>query len=418
MNHLCRDCLTDTIEVRSAACPNCGGTRLIAHPERDTLSIAHIDCDAFYAAIEKRDDPNLKDKPVIIGGGKRGVVSTCCYVARTFGVRSAMPMFKALAACPQAVVIKPDMDKYVRVGREIRKRMFDLTPLVEPLSIDEAFLDLTGTTRLFHASPALTLARFQQSIERDIGITVSVGLSHNKFLAKIASDLDKPRGFSIVGKAETFDFLTDKPVGIVFGVGKVAQQRLAKDGIRSIADVRAVGETEMLRRHGSEGARLHRLAHGNDARSVSIDREAKSISAETTFDTDLNGAATLEPILWRLAEKVADRLRKAELAGSTVTLKLKTHDFQIRTRARSVPPTQLALKLFETASDLLKREPAYVKYRLLGIGIAEFSPAESADKGDLLDTRSVREAKAAKAIGALRDKFGKQAVVRGLTVKQ
>lgn len=296
--------------------------------------------------------------------------------------------------------------------------MFDLTPLVEPLSIDEAFLDLTGTTRLFHASPALTLARFQQSIERDIGITVSVGLSHNKFLAKIASDLDKPRGFSIIGEAETLDFLTYKPVGIIFGVGKVAQQRLAKDGIRTIADVRAVGESEMLRRHGSEGARLFRLAHGRDARSVSIDRETKSISAETTFDTDLSGIEALEPILWRLAEKVADRLRKAELAGATITLKMKTHDFQIRTRARAVPPTQLALTLFQTALDLLKREPAHLKYRLLGIGIADFSAGSDADKGDLVDTRSVREAKAAKAIGALRDKFGKSAVMRGVTVKR
>ena len=391
---------------------------MVAHEERDALSLAHIDCDAFYASIEKRDDPSLADKPLIIGGGKRGVVSTCCYIARRYGVHSAMPMFKALKACPEAVVLKPDMEKYIGIGREIRRMMLDLTPLVEPLSIDEAFLDLGGTERLHQASPAFTLVRFQRRVETEIGVTVSVGLSHNKFLAKIASDLDKPRGFSIIGQQETEEFLRTRPVGIIFGVGKVARQRYERDGIRLLDDVRQVGAIEMARRYGSEGARLHALAFGRDERSVKADRETKSISAETTFDADLSGLGELQPILWRLAEKVADRLRKAELAGGSITLKMKTSNFEIRTRTRAVPPTQLAARLYETAADLLSREPSSLKLRLIGIGIASFSPAGEADKGDLIDTRSERDAKAEKAIGALRDRFGRQAVMRGITLRR
>ena len=197
MASFCRDCLADVPE-RSPRCAGCGSPRLARHGELARMAIAHVDCDAFYATIEKRDDPSLADKPVIVGGGHRGVVATACYIARTFGVRSAMPMFEARRRCPHAHVIKPDMAKYVRVGREVRAMMEALTPQVEPLSIDEAFLDLTGTERLHGMMPAKTLARFAKRVEADIGITVSIGLSQNKFLAKIASDLDKPRGFSML----------------------------------------------------------------------------------------------------------------------------------------------------------------------------------------------------------------------------
>lgn len=415
MGVLCRDCLG---EAAGLTCHHCGSARLIDHPERHDLAVAHLDCDAFYASIEKRDDPALVDKPLIVGGGKRGVVSTCCYIARRYGVHSAMPMFKALKACPHAVVIKPNMEKYVRVGRQIRDMMRDLTPMVEPLSIDEAFLDLNGTERLHGASPALTLARFQQRVAREVGVTVSIGLSHNKFLAKIASDLDKPNGFSIIGRSETASFLADKPLSIIFGVGKVAQRRYERDGLMTIADIRVLGAAEMARRYGGEGERLHRLANGIDRRAVQPEREAKSISAETTFEHDLSAFADLEPILWRLAEKVADRLRRAGLAGASVTLKMKTSDFQIRTRTRPLPPTQLAAKLFETAADLLRRETPAPRLRLIGIGIAAFSPADTADKGDLLDQRSVREAKAEQALFALRDRFGSGSIGRGITLRK
>src|SRR3990167_575943 len=184
----CRDCFSPVPEG-AERCPACRRPRLLFHPELHALSVAHMDCDAFYAAVEKRDNPELQDKPLIVGGGQRGVVSTCCYIARIRGVRSAMPMFKALAACPDAVVVKPDMRKYAAVARDVRTLMRDLTPLVEPVSIDEAFLDLSGTERLHHASPAVSMGRLAKRIEEEIGITVSVGLSHNKFLAKMASDL-------------------------------------------------------------------------------------------------------------------------------------------------------------------------------------------------------------------------------------
>ncbi len=418
LRFLCRDCLADQEAGSLTRCPACGSPRLISHAERNELSIAHMDCDSFYASIEKRDNPALTDLPVIIGGGRRGVVSTCCYVARTYGVRSAMPMFKALELCPKATVLPPDMEKYARVGRQIRALMLELTPLVEPISIDEAFLDLSGTRKLHGSPPVVTLAKLQRNIERDIGITISVGLSHNKFLAKIASDLEKPRGFSIIGIAETEAFLRSKPVGLIWGVGKVMQERLNKDGIRLIADLLRYEESDLFRRYGSEGGRLYRLARGIDNRVISPDRETKSISAETTFDTDISTLEALEPVVWRLCERVADRLRKAELSGSTVTLKLKTNQFQTRTRARATAPTQLAVRLFELGMDLLRREPSNVKYRLIGIGIADFHTASEADRGDLIDTKIRRVAKAADAIGRLRDKFGKAAVQRGMVVKK
>ena len=232
----CRDCLAD-LDARAKRCGECGSPRLVRHRALAALALAHVDCDAFYATVEKRDNPEVADKPVIIGGGKRGVVSAACYIARTYGVRSAMPMFKALELCPAAIVIRPDMAKYVRVGREVRQAMQALTPLVEPLSIDEAFLDLAGTERVHGMIPAKVLARFARDVERDIGITVSVGLSCNKFLAKIASDLDKPRGFAALDQDQARALLAEKPVGFIFGVGPATQVRLAARGFRTIADL-------------------------------------------------------------------------------------------------------------------------------------------------------------------------------------
>jgi DNA polymerase-4 len=389
--------------------------RLVDHPELDALSVAHVDCDAFYAAVEKRDNPALADRPVIVGGGRRGVVSTACYVARTFGVRSAMPMFKALAACPDAIVVKPDMDKYKVAGRAVREKMLALTPLVEPLSIDEAFLDLNGTERLHGRPPSETLAIFARDVERDIGITVSVGLSHNKFLAKLASDLDKPRGFSVIGRAETLDFLADKPVNLIWGVGKAMQERLAQDGIRLIRDIRAKAETDLLRAYGAEGGRLHRLAWGIDSRPVSPDRETKSVSAETTFNEDIRDLDQLSAILWNLCEKVARRLKAAELSATGVTLKLKTADFRLLTRSRAGhEPTQLARRLFLPARELLAAEvTGRVSFRLIGIGTSGLASAAAADRGDLLDTELRRDVATEDALDRIRAKFGNASVVRG-----
>ncbi len=409
----CRDCLAD-MPAAATRCPVCGSPRLLRHAELDTLMIAHVDCDAFYATIEKRDDPSLVDKPVIVGGGKRGVVAAACYVARTYGIRSAMPMFEALKRCPHAVVIHPNMSKYAEAGREVRKRMRALTPLVEPLSIDEAFLDLTGTERLHGKSAAKMLTRFALEVERELGITVSIGLSANKFLAKIASDLDKPRGFAVLGQAEAAQFLASKPVGFIYGVGQVSAAKLSADGYRLIADLQRVEESELIRRYGEEGARLSRLARGIDSRRVDPEQDTKSISAETTFDTDIADFRPLEQTLWTLTEKVSARLKANAFAGSTVTLKLKSADFKIRTRAESLgAPTQLASRIFEIGRELLRREIGRTRYRLIGIGVSSLEAADGADFVDLIDRRA---AIAEHAVDRLREKFGRDAVVKGLAL--
>jgi len=412
---LCRDCGHRPLAGKSR-CPNCGSPRLVTHDELDQLTIAHIDCDAFFAAVEKRDKPELADKPVIVGGGQRGVVSTCCYIARIYGVRSAMPMFKALEACPDAVVIKPNMEKYVQVGREIRERMQALTPLVEPLSIDEAFLDLTGTERLHHASAAEVLARLIRDIEADIGITASVGLAPNKFLAKVASDLEKPRGFSVIGADEAQAFLAAQPVGLIWGVGKVFQRNLASDGIKTIGQLQLMDPADLARRYGAMGLRLAQLAKGQDDRHVSPERGAKSISSETTFNTDHADHATLRPILRDLSEKVSTRLKKAELAGRGITLKLKTAEFKTITRSRHLSdPTQLADRIFRIGDELLKGECNGRAFRLIGIGASDLEPADNADPLDLVDQQAGQRQKAERAMDALKEKFGKSAVELGLT---
>lgn len=411
----CRDCLT-LQRGQAKRCEQCGSPRLVRHPELYRLHIAHIDCDAFYAAVEKRDNPELKDRPVIIGGGKRGVVSTACYIARIHGVRSAMPMFKALEACPQAVVIKPDMEKYVRVGREIRAMMQALTPLVEPISIDEAFLDLAGTERLHGLPPALVLARFVIAVENEIGITVSAGLSYCKFLAKIASDFRKPRGFSVIGEAEAVGFLAEQPVTMIWGVGKAFAATLERDGIRSIGQLQRMERGDLMRRYGTMGDRLYSLSRGQDNRRVVSERDSKSVSAETTFDTDLASAADLVPVLRALSEKVSARLKKAGIAGRTVVLKLKTQDFRTRTRNRQLEdPTRLADRIFQTGLHLMGKELDGTKYRLLGIGVSDLSDSEKADPPDLVDVQARKRAMAEGAIDALRDKFGGKAVETGYT---
>jgi DNA polymerase IV len=413
MSALCRDCAT-LAEARPAdrRCAQCGSPRLVSHAELRDLSLAHLDCDAFYASIEKRDRPELLDRPVIVGGGARGVVLTCCYVARLSGIRSAMPMFKALKACPDAVVIAPDMAKYRAVGRQVRELMLTTTPLVQPLSVDEAFLDLAGTARLHGMIPAKVLARFAREVEQTIGITVSVGLSCNKFLAKIASDLDKPRGFAALAQDEAMAMLADRPVGFIFGVGPATQERLAQRGFRTIADLQRADEIELMKLFANDGRRLWRLARGIDDRKVVPDRGAKTISSETTFDTDIRDFAVLEKLLWRLSEKVSYRLKTGNLSGCTITLKLKTADFRQRTRSQSIAaPTQLAGKIFAICREMLARETDGTAFRLMGAGVSALRPGSEAGDTDMLDRRS---ASAERAIDALRKKFGQTAVIRGI----
>jgi DNA polymerase IV len=408
----CRDCLTVAAGKR---CPSCRSPRIAFHPELHTLAIAHLDCDAFYAAIEKRDNPSLRDRPVIVGGGHRGVVSTACYIARIKGVRSAMPMFTALKLCPDAIVIPPDMQKYSAAGREVRRLMLAVTPLVEPLSIDEAFLDLTGTERLHGSSPAVSLAKLANTIEREIGISVSIGLSHNKFLSKVASDLEKPRGFSVIGRAETLGFLAPRPVGLIWGVGKVMQADLARDGITLIGQLQAREKADLVRHYGSMGARLYHLARGEDVRQV-LEQNSRSISAETTFDEDTSDTRELERILWRMCERVSRRAKADKLAGRTVTLKLKSYDFKLKTRAINLhEPTLLADQIFAASRPLLVKEARGVSYRLLGVGISNLVSAEI-EAGPTLDSRGAARAKAELAADKLRERFGNSAIERGIAL--
>src|SRR5579872_2213106 len=408
----CRDCLSDA--QADQPCPSCGSTRILAHPELNTLAIAHLDCDAFYAAIEKRDDPSLRDKPLIVGGGTRGVVSTACYIARKSGVRSAMPMFQAKKLCPDAIIVKPRISYYAQAAREIRGLMRALTPLVEPLSLDEAYLDLSGTERIHGMAPARTMARLALEIERRLGITVSIGLSGNKFLAKLASELDKPRGFAVIGMAEAKSFLRDKPVSIIRGAGKVLAARLERDGFATIGQLQEADQRDLANRYGATGLWLARIAQAQDSRAVDPGGEMKTISSETTFNSDLSRLSDLEAVLWRQAERVSARAKSYELCGRTVVLKLKTANFRLLTRSASLDaPTQLADKIFRVAQTALKREADGKRFRLLGVGLSNLTAATEADPASLIDPISDKRAAAERAMDKIRSKFGGEAVGKG-----
>ncbi|MAN46033.1 MAG: DNA polymerase IV [Alphaproteobacteria bacterium] len=413
MYTLCRECYHMADEAHDV-CPKCTGRRVLQHPALRSLTIAHMDCDAFFAAIEKRDNPELKDKPVIVGGGQRGVVATCCYIARLYGVRSAMPMFKALKACPDAVVVRPNGDKYREAALQIRAKMEALTPLVQPVSVDEAYMDLSGTQAVHGAPPAASFARLAAEIERDIGVTVSIGLSVNKFLAKTASELDKPRGFAVISAEEAESLLGPKPIGFLHGVGPKLAAKLESDGYELVEDIHRADVKTLISRYGETGMWLKQRAHGIDNRPVRIDEERKSVSAETTFNEDVSDAAWLEDQLWRLCVKTADRAKKAGLDGSVVTLKLKTADFRTLTRRTSLSePTQLAQTVFRAAKVLLTKETcARVRYRLIGVGLSELSD-HRADGADLLDPLIAKRAAAERASDIAREKFGVDAVITG-----
>tara|TARA_R110000751_G_scaffold86454_3_gene172112 strand:- start:722 stop:1975 length:1254 start_codon:yes stop_codon:yes gene_type:complete len=417
MPALCRDCLHQFDTARR--CPACASPRVVSHPELNSLSIAHMDCDAFYASVEKRDNPALEGKPLIIGGGRRGVVSTACYVARIRGVRSAMPMFQALKLCPDAIIVKPRMAAYVDASRAIRAMMEDLTPAIQPLSLDEAFMDLSGTQRMHGAPPAVMLARLIKRMRSELGLTGSIGLSHNKFLAKIASDLDKPHGFSVIGKAETESFLHDKPVRLIWGVGSAAQASLDKAGIRSFADLKRWDKQDLIARFGAMGDRLWHLARGIDARRVTAHEPMKSISNETTFNDDTADPDILDGHLWRMAEKVSDRAKAKDMAGRVVTLKLKRANHSTLTRRVSLhSPTQMADTIYRTARALFDQVGNEGPYRLLGCGISDLTDADKADtEGDLLDPNKTKRTQAERATDKIRSRFGPDAIVKGRALR-
>ena len=410
MTKICRDCGSVVLKNN---CQACQSSRIISHAEILSLSIAHVDCDAFYCSVEKRDNPELANKPVIVGGGQRGVVSAACYHARIYGVHSAMPMFKALKLCPHAIVVRGDMNKYAREGAKIRSMMEDLTPLVEPLSIDEAFLDLSGTERIHNQSPAQSLISLQNKILKNVGVTVSVGLSYNKFLAKTASDLDKPNGFAIIGRTEALDFLADKPVGFIYGVGPAFTRSLKKSGILTIADVRRQSDKSMAEKFGDMGLHLAKLARAEDYRPVKSTSKRKSVSAENTFNEDISDIEVLKDKLWQVCLKTADRSKAKNLAGTVVTFKLKTQQFETITRRRTLPqPVQLADVIFRTCLPLLEKEANGRKFRLIGAGISGLT-SPVGDSGDLLDSDAIKRGMAERASDKARAKFGKDAVMTG-----
>ncbi|MEM6411283.1 MAG: DNA polymerase IV [Pseudomonadota bacterium] len=412
MPTICRDCANSAPDGVTH-CIHCNGQRMLQHNALDAMSIAHIDCDAFYAAIEKRDNPDLKDKPVLVGGGRRGVVSTCCYIARLYGIRSAMPMFKALKACPDAVVVRPNYKKYSAAAAIIRQKMRALTPLVQVVSIDEAYLDLSGTDRLNGAYPAQTLARLALDIERDVGITISIGLSENKFLAKTASELDKPRGFAVISGQEAASMLAPHGPEFLHGVGPKLAKRLVRDGFRTVADLQAAAMKDLVGRYGETGLWLHERAHGHDNRPVRSESERKSVSSETTFEKDIADLAALEDQLWKLCVKTADRAKAVDVEGAVVTLKMKTADFTTVTRRTSLPtPTQLAQTIFRASKSLLAREVDGQRFRLIGIGISGLEPAK-ADAVDLVDPKIAKRAAAERAADQARARFGTDAVKTG-----
>ena len=417
MARLCRDCLSTADHIER--CLECGSPRILRHQELFDLSIAHMDCDAFYASVEKRENPSLADKPLIIGGGRRGVVSTACYIARIRGVKSAMPMFQALKLCPDAVIVKPRMALYAEVSKEIRKMMDDLTPSVEPLSLDEAFIDLSGTQKLHGAPPAVMLVKLINRMQSELGLTGSIGLSHNKFLAKIASDLDKPRGFSVIGVQDTEKFLKDKPVRLIWGVGKAMQQSLEGSGIRTFSDLLRWERKDLNVKFGQMGDRLWHLARGQDARPVDSRAAMKSISNETTFFEDTSDLDLLHGHLWRMCEKVSSRAKAKGIAGRVLTLKLKTNAHKLITKRVTLrDATQLADTLYHSLSALLDQLEKGQSYRLLGAGLSDLCPEKEAELSpDLLNMQASQRGKAERASDAIRKKFGPYAIIKGRSLR-
>ena len=413
MPSLCRKCFNTFNE--EGRCPRCSSPLVVSHSELFDLNIAHMDCDAFYASVEKRDNPDLADKPVIIGGGRRGVVSTACYIARIRGVKSAMPMFKALEKCPDAVVIRPRMKIYAEISQQIRAMMNDITPLVEPLSLDEAFMDMSGTHKLHGAPPAVMLAKLMDRISDNLGLTGSIGLSHNKFLAKIASDLNKPNGYSIIGEAETSSFLKDKPIRLIWGVGASAQKSLEKSGIRTFLDLLRWDRKDLVSKFGSMGDRLWFLARGQDARVVSNSDRIKSISNETTLNENTSNIRVLEGHLWRLCEKVSSRAKSKGLAGTIMILKLKSSNHKIITRRVTLRnPTYLADVLFRSTYPLMEAAIENGPFRLVGAGLSGLCLASQAQREpELLDDGALNRIKVERVTDEIREKFGDEAMIKG-----
>ncbi|MEQ8788937.1 MAG: DNA polymerase IV [Pirellulaceae bacterium] len=379
--------------------------------------ILHVDMDAFYASVEERDRPELVGKPVIVGGTPqgRGVVAAANYEARKYGVHSALPAATALRRCPQAVVLRPRMQYYSEISGQIRAIFHRYTPLVEPLSLDEAFLDVTGSAALF--GPAETIGRrIKQEIRDELQLTASVGVAANKFLAKIASDLEKPDGFVVVAPGAEQAFLDPLPVGRLWGVGRVTGAKLDKLGIRRIGQLRRLSRESLEQSFGRHGEHLWRLAQGLDDRRVVPDRAAKSISHETTFAENITDAEVLEGWLLHLTEQVAWRLRKHGRAGATVNIKVRYGDFHTVTRAESLPePTNVTEEIWHAARRLFtERLPnRRLSVRLLGVGVSNLTAADDVQPTLFADEHRESQQRLDQALDGIRDRFGRGTIHRG-----
>ncbi|MEM7072808.1 MAG: DNA polymerase IV [Pseudomonadota bacterium] len=386
---LCRDCsgLWPDQDGIPLSCSGCGSTRLVAHPELTRLSIGHIDCDSFFAAVEKRDRPELLHRPVLIGGRHRGVVAAACYIARIYGVHSAMPMFEAERLCPDAVILPPDLVKYRKVGHMIRTLMQASARAVEPLSIDEAYVEF-DKTRPGRPAPCQILAALIRRIESETGIHASVGLSYNKMLAKLASDLDKPRGFSVIGQAGAKAFLAPMPVTKLWGVGPAMAGRLKRMGIDTIGQIQPMQPQILRQIFGQSGQRISEFANAKDTRKVAINPgRSKTVSVEQTFDRDLDGRDALAKAIDAMVHQLVRRVQRSNLAGRALTLKLRDHTFQIYTRTRHfADPTLDEAKIRQMGNLLLDQayHPAR-RYRLVGLGFSDLEPIDQADPPNLLD---------------------------------
>ncbi|AQS85544.1 MAG: DNA polymerase IV [Acetobacter aceti] len=419
---LCRDC-PDLFWPQSGAaiarCPTCGSRRLVFHPELSSLSIAHVDCDAFFASVEKQRHPELKGKPLLVGGtGDRGVVSTACYIARLHGPHSAMPMRRARELCPDAVILPPDMATYRIVAERIRTMMRELTPLVEVKSIDEAVLDLSGTRELHGAPPCVVVARLALRVEKELGVTISIGLATNTLMAKLAAGVDKPRGFGVIG-SEAREWLADKPVRLLPGIGKAQEEALQKLGLARLGTLAALTIEEAFRRLGSRGPELVERARGQSFRKVTPFHPVKSVSTEVTFAQDIGDIPRLERELWDVCEQLALRLKRKKVSTQGISLKLRTASFQTRTRAIQLhTPTVLPDRLFQAARYLLMKEAGTTAFRLIGIYSKNLKPLQEADPPNLTDIHNINSVAMQEAIDTLRLKFGRNIIQRGRSLNK
>ena len=372
--------------------------------------IAHVDMDAFYASVEQRDRPELRGLPVIVGADPkgRGVVSAASYEARVFGVRSAMPIGKAARLCPHGVFVRVDMAKYARVSDEIMALLGEFSPLVEPVSVDEAFLDLTGTASLFGPAPD-AVRRIKQRIRAETGLTASAGLAANKFIAKIASDLRKPDGMVVVEPGREAEFLAPLPIERLWGVGKATAKSLAALGIATIGQLQRLSHATLVSRLGEHGADLHELAFGRDDRAVTPWTAPKSMGAETTFERDTDDRTRLQTTLRGQAERVARELRAGGVAASRITLKVRFADFRTITRSHTGDPTQDGLEVYRRVITLFAREPLVQRVRLIGLSASTLGPPASGQLG-LLDPNAVRRERLARAVDGISERFGTGAI--------